>query len=255
MKKILPFILVVLLVAQTNCLFQQNKKRFDGLWFFTHSAGTNLNDSADVTPASFLYLAPDHTYTRDFKKFEYGQWKRNDSLLLLTNERQITTSFPVRLVSGNELELTSSEGDILNFEQHPAKFSSASDNPFSLANNRWRITATKKETEQELKNRLKNHFGFYEAYFKWALDAKLSSIDVRSTPSPIKIYGNGFALKNFDELPAVWRSYFYDEEDCQKANDIIKDIFDKGDIAWAQTDNRYKMFISAFQQLEQKISQ
>ncbi len=253
MKKILPAILVVLLFSQMSCLFQQNKKRLDGLWFFTHSSSTDQKDSAEITPASFLNLQPDHTYTRDFKKFEYGQWKRNDSVLLLTNERQITTSFPVKLVSRNELELTSSEGDILNFEQQPAKFSSASDDPFSVDNNHWRITATKKETEQELKNRLRNHFGFYEAYFKWALDAKLSSIDVRSTPSPIKIYGNGFALKNFDELPASWRSYFYDKDDCQKANDMIKDIFEKGDIAWAQTDNRYKTFISAFQQLEQKI--
>ncbi len=254
MKKILSVILIALLYSQTNCLFQQNKKRLDGLWFFTHSSETDQNDSAAITPASFLYLAPDHTYTRDFKKFEYGQWKRNDSVLMLTNEQQVTTSFPIKLLLGNELRLKSAERPILNFEKQPAKFSSAADNPFSVDNNRWRITATKKETEQEIKNRLKNHFGFYEAYFKWALDAKLNSIDVRSTPSPIKIYGNGFALKNFDELPASWRSYFYDEDDCQKANDIIKDIFEKGDIAWAQTDNRYKMFISAFQQLEQKIS-
>jgi hypothetical protein len=117
------------------------------------------------------------------------------------------------------------------------------------------VPAAKKETEQELRNRLKNHFRFHEIYFKWALDAKLNSIDVRSTPSPIKIYGNGFALKNFDELPASWHSYFYDDEDCQKANDMIKDIFEKEEIAWAQTENKYKMFISAFQQLEQKISQ
>ena len=255
MKRILPAILIVFVFSQTSCLFQQNKKRLDGLWFFTHSSGTGQSDSAEITPVSFLNLQPDHTYTRDFKKFEYGQWKRKDSVLLLTNERQITTSFPVKLVSRNELELASSEEDILNFERQPAKFSSPSDDPFSVDNNRWRITATKKETEQELKKRLKNHFKFYEAYFKWALDAKLNSIDVRSTPSPIKIYGNGFALKNFDELPASWRSYFYDQDDCQKANDIIRDIFEKGDIAWAQTDNRYKMFISAFQQLEQKISQ
>ena len=255
MKKISPVILIVLFLSQSNCLFQSKKKRLDGLWFFTHSSGADQKDSTEITPASFLNLQPDHTYTRDFKKFEYGQWKRNDSVLLLTNERQITTLFPVKLVSRNELELKSSEGYILNFEQQPARFSSPSNDPFSVDNNHWRITATKKETEQELRSRLKNHFNFYEAYFKWALDAKVSSIDVRSTPSPIKIYGNGFALKNFDELPASWRSYFYDEDDCRIANDIIKDIFEKGNIAWAQTDNRYKMFISAFQQLEQKISQ
>ena len=245
---------IILLYFQISCLVP-SKKKIDGLWFFTHSSRMVQNDYAEANPASFLYLRSDNTYTRDFKKFEYGHWKRNDSVLLLTNNQKITISFPVRLVSKNELELISAEGTVLNFEQQPAKFSSSADNPFSLGNNQWRIPAVKKESDQELKNRLKNHFRFHEAYFKWALDAKLSGIDVRSTPSLIKIYGNGFALKNFDELPASWRSYFYDEEDCQKANDMIKDIFEKGDIAWAQTDNKYKMFISAFQQLQQKISQ
>src|SRR5688572_19626655 len=255
MKKILPAILIVLLFFQTSCLFQPNKKRPDGLWFFTHSSGTVQNDKAEADPASFLYLQPNNTYTRDFKKFEYGHWKRHDSVLLLTNDQKITVSFPLKLISGNELELRTKDGIILNFERQTAKFSSSADNPFSIENNQWRITAAKKESDQELRNRLRNHFRFHEVYFKWALDAKLPGIDVRSTPSPIKIYGNGFALKDFDELPALWRSYFYDEEDCRKANDMIKDIFEKGDIAWAQTDNRYKMFISAFQQLEQKIIQ
>ena len=197
----------------------------------------------------------DNSYTRDFKNFEYGRWKKNESGLLLTNDKKVTFSYPIKRFSGNELELVSAAGTILNFERLPAKFSSAIENPFSTENNQWRIPATKKENEQELKKRLGNHFRFHEAYFKWALDAKLSSIDVRSTPSPIKIYGNGFALKDFNELPAEWLTYFYDEEDCRKANNMVKDIFEKSDIAWSQTDNRYKMFISAFQQLRQKVSQ
>jgi len=110
MKRILPAILILLIFSQTNCLFQQNKKRLDGLWFFTHSSGTEQKDSAEITPASFLNLQPDHTYTRDFKKFEYGQWKRNDSVLLLTNEQKITISFPIRLLLGNELQLVNGPG-------------------------------------------------------------------------------------------------------------------------------------------------
>ena len=248
------FVSIIFFYFQVSCL-SPFKMNIDGLWFFTHSSRTNQNDNGDATPASFLFLQPDNRYTRDFKKFEYGHWNRNDSLLLLTSDQKVITSFPVTQVSRNELRLKSEEGSILNFERQPAKFSSSADNPFSLENNQWRITAAKKESDHELRARLKNHFRFHEVYFKWALDAKLSSVDVRSTPSPIKIYGNGFALKNFEELPAPWRSYFYDEEDCRKANDIIKDIFEKRDIAWAQTDNKYKMFISAFQQLEQNISQ
>ncbi len=102
-------------------------------------------------------------------------------------------------------------------------------------------------------NRLRNHFRFNEIYLKWALDNHFTTLDVGSTPSLLKVYSNGFALRNYEELPAAWRSYFYDEEDCKKANEIIKDLFDNHDIAWAKTDNRFIMFVSAYQQLQQLL--
>jgi len=89
-------------------------------------------------------------------------------------------------------------------------------------------SASKKENREEIKHRLLNHCMFWERYFSWALENNLSSIDVRSTPSLIKIYGNGFALKPANELPAVWKSYFFDEEDCAEANGIIEEIFETG---------------------------
>jgi len=46
-----------------------------------------------------------------------------------------------------------------------------------------------------------------------------------------------------------WRSYFFDAEDCQKANDMIKEIFDH-QTSLGHTDSKYKMFLSAFQQME-----
>jgi hypothetical protein len=251
MKKVILFILFTVMITQNSCLLK--KKKLDKLWFYTYTSGATQNEDGEATPASFMYLQPDGSYTRDFGSFDYGHWKRKDSILLLSSSKGAAIVFPIKHLFGNELELVSAKGSILNFESQPARFSSVTDNPFSIENNQWRIPAREKESEQQLKDRLRNHCRFQEAYFKWALNDQLNSIDVRSTPSPIKIYGNGFALKEFDALPIAWRSYFYDEEDCQKANNILKNIFEKGDIGWSHTDNRYKMFISAFQQLQQQL--
>jgi hypothetical protein len=57
-------------------------------------------------------------------------------------------------------------------------------------------------------------------------------------------------LKPVTDQPGRWRSYFFDDEDSQKAYDIMADIVSKRDIALAHTDNKFKMFIGAFQQLE-----
>jgi hypothetical protein len=145
------------------------------------------------------------------------------------------------------------KGPFDNFESQPLVFPSAVENPFSKENNLWRIKPVAKETSIQLKDRLRNHFRFWELYFTWALNNGIQYIDVRSTPTPVKIYGNGFGLKPAEQLPAAWKNYFYDEKDCQAANEKIKNIFDNNGIAWPHTENKYKMFISAFQQLQQKI--
>ena len=111
-----------------------------------------------------------------------------------------------------------------------------------------------KESSAEIKLRLVNHCRFWKNYFTWALDNNLNTIDVRSTPTPIKIYGNGFAIKDFNDLPLNWKNYFFDSTDCKLANDMLKDVFTHNDIAWAHTDNKFKMFIGAFEQLEQMLA-
>ena len=250
MRKIIFLTATLFTIAQTGCLLK--RKKIDQLWFYSYSSHSNETDSS-ITPANFINLQPDGSYTRDFGNFDYGTWRQEDSTLFLKSKTGSTIKFPIRLFFGNELQLVSRTGTLLNFESQPRNFSSANDDPFLVLNNQWRIPAVKKENEREIKNRLKNHFRFYELYFNWALNNHFQSIDVNSTPSPVKIYGNGFELKPFEELPTAWRSYFYDREDCNKANELIKDIFKHHDIAWAITDNKFKMFISAFQQLQQQL--
>lgn len=248
MRKIILSFAVTSLLMQTGCLLK--RKSIVQLWFYSYSSNSNDADNS-ITPANFLSLQPDGTYTRDFGKFEQGTWEEKDSSLYLKSKNQII-QFPIKSFFGNELQLTSNKGTILHFESVARNFSSPGDDPFSPVNNQWRIPATKKESEQEIKSRLKNHFRFYGLYFKWALNNQFQSIDVHSTPSPIEIYGNGLELKRFDDLPITWKNYFFDEEDCNRANEIIKMIFEHHEISWPITENKFKMFISAFQQLQQQ---
>jgi hypothetical protein len=233
-----------------GCFFPNN--RIDRLWFYTYTSSSADGDSV-LTPASFINLQKDGSYTRDFGGFDYGKWIIKDKKLLLTNYKNENFTFSVSYFAGNEMQLGFNNKTPDHFESQPGSFASAKQNPFSKENNLWRIPATKKETDDEIRDRLLDHFIFWETYFTWALDNELQSVDVRSTPTLIKIYGNGFALKPFQELPRAWVSLFYDKEDCQKANDKIKYLFEHNDIAWPHTESKYKMFISAFQQLEKKL--
>ncbi len=221
------------------------------IWFYTHSLGNIDNTNSSLTPASFLYLQKDGSYTKDFGGFEYGHWVKKEDRLLLKNAENKTTTIKIKYAGAKDMQLVMDRGVIANFEAQPSSFTSNQVDPFTLVNNKWRLHATHKESEEEIRKRLRNHCQFWEAYFAWALDYQIDYIDVRSTPTPIRIYGNGFGLKPFNELPEAWRSYFFDVEDCKIANNLLHEVFNFHEISWAHTDNKYKMFLSAFQQLQQ----
>lgn len=245
------FLVVLLSCISIGC--SSPGKRFARLWFYTHTNSSRPATTPYLTPASFLFLKKDGSYTRDIGSYEYGNWRLEEHVLILTNYKDKVYHIPVRHFKGNEMELEMPDKTLADFESLPGSFATPGRNPFSPENNVWRISATRKESDNEIRARLRSHFRFWEAYFAWALDNELGSVDVRSTPSPIKIYGNGFTLKSFEDLPAEWKSFFFDAEDCQKANDKLSYIFEHSDIAWANTQNKYKMFLSAFQQLQEQV--
>lgn len=222
------------------------------LWFYTYRVAGNTAKDSILTPASFLCLQPDGAYTRDFGVFDYGRWTKKDGQLLLTSASDASAAIPIKSEELKEMQLQIGD-QTAAFELQPVSFAAGHDNPFSADNNQWRIPAKQKETDQQIKKRLQNHCRFWQYYFRWALNSEFSSVDVRSTPTSIKIYGNGFGLKPYGDLPATWRGYFYDSIDCQRANTLLRGAFEQRAIAWAYTDNKYKMFISAFEQLEQHI--
>jgi hypothetical protein len=223
------------------------------MWFYTYD--TKLTDVADTTilPGSFLDLRGDGTYSLDFNGFETGTWQFiNDNELILTSDQKKQTNIAVKYVSEKSMNIFLFQRNF-EFEGLPNNGMTGIEDPFSRQNNQWRIHATAKETDQQIAARLANHFQFWEAYFNWGLAHHIDYLDVRSTATPIKIYGNGFTLKPFNQLPVAWKRCFYDEEGCRKANDKIKQLFDNNTITWPHTDNKFKMFLSAFQQLRRAI--
>jgi hypothetical protein len=240
-------LLLLLVLAFGGCTLIP-RSPLPALWFYTTTVGERNPKDSVLTPASFIDLRPDGTYTRDWNRFDYGTWKSKQGFLFLTDYHQKVQVLMVDKISMEEMQIMREGGSAGIFERIPSPPDPG--DPFALKYNRWRIKSDHKETDEEIRRKLYNHCQFWEAYFTWALKNNISSVDVRSTPTAIKIWGNGFTLKPFEHLPDEWKSYFFDDEDCRKANDIIEDLFRNKTIAWAHTDNKYKLFIGAFQQLE-----
>jgi hypothetical protein len=242
-------VIFLLLIPVVSC--HVNNKHIDKLWFYTYSSDVANSDST-LTPTTFINLEKDGTYTTNLGTFNYGKWKFGDQKLQLIDQKKKTSLVKVNLITEKQLQLVFDNATRLDyFESQP--LSSEKKNPFSLENNLWQIPADIKESDAKIKSRLLNHLKFWELYFTWALENDIQSIDVRSMPTLIKIYGNGFTLKPYSTLPGKWKSFFYDTVDCRKANDIIEFLLSRNDISWPHTENKYAAFISVFQQMQIKL--
>jgi hypothetical protein len=244
MKRYLSYCLILFTTFISGC---ETKPGISQLWFYTYSSDPDP-DKNTLTPANFLELRSDKTFTSDLGKFQSGHWDLKDQQLFLHADNGEINILLVHSLKSKEMQIQTGKTDAANFEGQ--SLPELAKDPFSRSNNVWRKTATAKETNDQLKNRLRNQCTFWVSYFNWGLDNELTTVDVRSTPSPIKIYGNGFTIKSYSDLPELWKGYFYDSTDCAHATTILEDIVRTHTIVWPHTDNKYKMFISAFQQMQ-----
>lgn len=201
--------------------------------------------------ASFLDLQPTGKFTSYFSAFDYGEWKFEDSILILTNHNKGRLLLHVKELNDKMICINKSNQKVYPFDGFNNVFSSEADNPFSIMNNRWRVKAGHKETDAELVARLKNHFRWWEKYFKWALNNEMKSLDIRSTASVLDMYANGFELQYFDTQLPAWQNLFYDSADCWRAYEMVYYLMYKKDINWPKTENGFESFVSAFRQLQQ----
>lgn len=202
--------------------------------------------------ASFLNLQPDGKFTSYFSAFDYGEWRFDDSLLVLTNRSKGRLILHVKRLDDKQMiSVNRSNQKVYPFNGYMNIFSSEAESPFSIMNNQWRVKADHKESDAELTSRLKNHFRWWEKYFSWALNNKLKVLDIRSTSSILDMYANGFELQYFDTQLPAWKNIFYDSTDCWRAYEMVYYLMYKKNIDWPKTENRFESFVSAFKQLQQ----
>lgn len=222
------------------------------IWMYTSDLDRSRGSDTVLNNASFLDLRPDGGFTQDFGRFEYGTWNLKDQRLYLTDQHRKTYVYRVADLQKKTLFLQVGAGDrIGGFRGLGAPPGSTEKDPFSTVNNQWRIPPAHRESDEEIRRRLLAHCRFWEMYFTWAQEAGIGEIEVRDMPTSLKVYANGFGIKHYDNQPAEWKSFFYDDQDCRRADSIIKHAFRTHDIVWPKTDDDIKKLISGCRQVEQ----
>jgi len=255
------YLLLIFSIVIISCGTSE-KPTLEKVWFYNDNLSqeeqvSNVHKYGSTseygfTGASFLNLRADGKFTSFFSAFDYGEWKLKDSILLLTTHNKGKLSLEIKALNKDQMVcINKGNQKLYPFNGCKNEVSSGTESPFSIANNLWRVKPNHKESDAELRTRLKNHFRWWEKYFTWAIVNKIEELDIKSTASVLDLYGNGFELKYYDYQFPEWKNIFYDTSNCWRAYEIVYYLMYKKNIDWPKTENRFEGFASAFKQLQQ----
>ena len=155
--------------------------------------------------------------------FDYGTWQYNDATKTITINNSIDRGkdvYKIAKIAYDEMTLVNigiNSATNLKFIAPGKRYKNASDEPYSLENNRWRIKPTSKETDSAIHQRLKENLYFFILFYKSALAKEDKAVSFWGLPSCFKWYGGAIFIKKKDELKDNWVNCFYNKDQAMKA--------------------------------------
>jgi hypothetical protein len=257
------FLLFLFSILLYSCITRS--ERLDRAWLFTMAEYPDENAQTDyvadminpmrLSQESFLNLQENGNYSSYLGSYEQGQWElKENRLILKPSAGWKVIPFEVRSVNDGKMQLFyAPRAALYSFEGYDNFFSRPSDDPFYYANNKWRIKAAHKESDREIKVRVRNHFRFFEKYLAWANGKNIMVSNISSIASPLRVYSNGFELVPYERQSYEWKELFYDTANTRTAYNTIYRLFREEKIEWKTKEPSFKMLELAFRQMQQMV--
>src|ERR1700704_1355809 len=112
MKKYLSYFLILFATFISSC---ETKSGISQLWFYTYSSDPDP-DKNTLTPANFLELRSDKTFTSDLGKFQSGHWDFKDQQLFLHADNGEINILLIHSLKSKEMQVQTGKTDAANFE-------------------------------------------------------------------------------------------------------------------------------------------
>ncbi len=210
----------------------------------------NQSSVPEFRAESFMDFYSDGSYTMNIHDFEYGTYKYNGGTIYLTpsNAPKWQLGFKPDEDLGLGHFTFPIEGDdadklrSLSFLPHRYK----ADHPFRKEFNEWRMNPGKNLSNNEMIDKVQNHFKFIKAYMVWANKVG-TKLELKEISGPLRYANNGFGMRNFSKT-GQWCAYF-EEGDCLEMYYILKEQFKELEVNWKNTSNRIEMLADGLDQV------
>ncbi len=221
--------------------------------------GMQEDSKIDIAHRSY-YFATNGSFVKNPRNaMEYGTWVFDEAKKTITLTYTIEKGsdvYKIASLAPDELKLVNAglnTSTILKFVSAARRFKNEADDPFFLENNRWRIRPSKKETDDEIRQRLKANIHFFILFYQAAIERDDKTVSFWGLPSCFKWYGGGIYLKKEDELKDNWKRCFYNEEQAMKAYALADKLLGFK-YEWPKKEHNWlKLNLAVLEQMYKKI--
>jgi hypothetical protein len=195
-------------------------------------------------PVRSLSMSADFTVLKNCRNtMEEGNWKfdADKKTITFTYKGSSKDIYKLRALAADELKLTNvgiGSETILTFLSDGRQHKLTETDPFHISNNHWRIKPKSSESDEAIKQRLKDNLHFFILYYKDAIARREVVFSFYGLPSCINWYAGGIYLQKKKELTDKWKDCFYNEAQAMKAYNMMDKIISKkytwpkGDANW-----------------------
>ncbi len=222
-----------------------------------------MNESSQFEmPYRSFYFSTKGTFVKNPRNtFDYGNWSYDDAVKTITINNVIDKTkdiYKIAKIAANELVLVNvGENSTTNLKFiAPAKrFKNATDEPYYLENNRWRIKPKAKESDSAIHQRLKENIYFFILFYRSALAKDDKHVSFWGLPSCFKWYGGAVFLKKKEQLKENWISCFYNKEQAMQAHALADRLLSEK-FDWPKNEQNWlKLNLAVLELMYKKIDE
>ena len=213
------------------------KGKLTGTWRlvdydFQNTEQVSAANGQDQLLISFF---PDSSFTRIHNKgaYSFGRYsydEQDQSLLLTTNRsteeiRVISKTTPA---GRQQLIFEFAPGQALSLAQYGEEMDKFREDPFSVANNAWRIRPDSTENRKQILERLINYVGHNASILRAGYIREQDYISWEFTKGIIKVYNVGIGIVPKNQVPQAWIDSFHSKEDAMTGYAIFENYLRNG---------------------------
>ncbi len=178
-------------------------------------------------------MGKDHSVIKNIRNYmETGTWKYDADKKTITfsyskGEKDV---YKIRALAADELRLTNTgigSETVLVFVSDGKRHKDAATDPFTIANNKWRMSPKASESDEAVKQRVKEYLRFFILYYKDVIARKAAVVSFYGFPSCLKWYAGGIYLQDDKDILKNWNAIFYNEAQAKKGYDMMSKLLEK----------------------------